>query len=251
MNILLANQSTAISDSEVQAIMQVLQVQAWRDFCPAYGIEVPTLRFDAPGSLRDGEWLLSFFDTSDEAGALGYHDLSPAGTPLGKVFAKTDLMYGSLVSVTASHELLEMLADPHIDKDVPGTLNHRRVRFAYEVGDAVEADALGYVINGLQVSDFVLPPWFKPGKHKKGTRFSFMDHVHKPFELAPGGYIGYLYKGTWHSLDAQKCPGYESRWRVGSRRERRRVGKDRWTYSHPVPHETIQARMARTVCSGP
>jgi hypothetical protein len=126
MNILLANQSTAISDSEVQAIMQVLQVQAWRDFCPAYGIEVPTLRFDAPGSLRDGEWLLSFFDTSDEAGALGYHDLSPAGTPLGKVFAKTDLMYGSLVSVTASHELLEMLADPHIDKDVPGTLNHRR-----------------------------------------------------------------------------------------------------------------------------
>ena len=33
-------------------------------------------------------------DTSDQAGALGYHDVTPQGLPLGKVFAKTGTLPG-------------------------------------------------------------------------------------------------------------------------------------------------------------
>lgn len=59
--------------------------------------------------------------------------------PLGKVFAGTDLKYGYTWSVTASHELLEMLADPNINltvllqnSETAGTL------YAYEVCDAAK-----------------------------------------------------------------------------------------------------------------
>src|SRR5712664_4039640 len=47
-----------------------------------------------------GAWALVFLDTADVAGALGYHDLTPDGFPLSKVFVKTTLGYGEKVSVT-------------------------------------------------------------------------------------------------------------------------------------------------------
>jgi hypothetical protein len=94
-----------------------------------------------------------------------FHDLTAAGQPLGQVFARTTLDEGGLWTVTFSHEMLEMLADPNInlcafDEDA------RRL-YAYEVCDAVEADALGYEIDGVTVSDFVLDSWFEPSDARK------------------------------------------------------------------------------------
>ena len=54
-------------------------------------------------------------DDSDQAGALGYHDLTSAGLPMGKVFARTDLQNNLSWTVTVSHELLEILGDPMIN----------------------------------------------------------------------------------------------------------------------------------------
>ena len=65
-------------------------------------------------SLPDGGQII-ITDNPDQAGALGYHELTSAGAPLGKVFAKLDLDSGTSWTVTLSHELLEMLADPWIN----------------------------------------------------------------------------------------------------------------------------------------
>jgi len=62
-----------------------------------------------------------------------------------------------------SHELLEMLADPWINWCATG--NDSKI-YALEVCDAVEADDLGYDIDGVRVSDFVTPAWFEP--HVRG-----------------------------------------------------------------------------------
>jgi hypothetical protein len=40
------------------------------------------------------------------------------GFPIGKVFAASDLKAGTSWTVTASHELLEMLGDPNINLTV-------------------------------------------------------------------------------------------------------------------------------------
>lgn len=62
-----------------------------------------------------GWWWLVLLDTSDEAGYLGYHEATIDGMPLGKVFVKTAEAANRAWSVTASHELLEMLADPWLN----------------------------------------------------------------------------------------------------------------------------------------
>src|SRR2546428_14028946 len=41
--------------------------------------------------FRKGAWAMTFLDDADQPGALAYHDLTPDGLPLAKVFVKTTL----------------------------------------------------------------------------------------------------------------------------------------------------------------
>jgi len=114
---------------------------------------------------------------------LGYHELSSHGTPLGKVFAGLDMRLGTSWTVTLSHELLEMLADPWINwcaQSPDGKI------YALEVCDAVESDESGYEIDGVLLSDFVTPAWFEP---TEADRVDFKQRVSCTLELAPGGYM--------------------------------------------------------------
>jgi hypothetical protein len=129
-------------------------------------------------------------DNTDQAGQLGYHDLTTTGKPLGKVFAATDHVYSHKWTVTASHELLEMLVDPWINTMVfwqpdAGT----GLLCAYEICDPVESDEDGYTIAGTRVSDFVYPAWFVDNG-LQGRQMDHRRHVTEPFEVRPGGYIG-------------------------------------------------------------
>src|SRR2546425_3268010 len=168
------NASTVLSDDQIRPVVAALQKQVSQHFAPAWGTDarltfVPKGHQPAPKS-----WWLAILDNSDQAGALGYHDLTNEGLPLGKVFAGSDVAYGYQWSVTASHELLEMLADPDINLTVfvepkvgQGTL------YAYEVCDACEADEFGYKIDSTLVSDFVYPAWFESFRKRGSTPF---DH---------------------------------------------------------------------------
>lgn len=229
------NRSTVLSDSDASAIVAALQIQASRDFAAVWGIDAKlTFIPKAQTTGWEGKWNLLLLDTSDEANALGYHDLTPEGLPVGKVFAKTDLQYRAVVSVTASHELLEMLLDPFISLCAEDP--KRGVFVAYEASDAVEADELGYAINGVTVSDFVTPAFFDPtATGRKGETFSFKRHVHAPFELAPGGYESVYVPGRgWTQHTARDAGARASdRPRVGSRRERRRAPTLEWQNSQP------------------
>ena len=81
-------------------------------FVPVWGTPARLVRTTG---FQKGAWALAFLDTADVANALGYHDLTPDGLPLSKVFVRTTLGAGQKVSVTASHELAEMLVDPAIN----------------------------------------------------------------------------------------------------------------------------------------
>src|SRR6266852_514158 len=111
------NQSQSLTDDQVSQAVPALQAQVSNDFAPAWGIDADVTF--VPGSQpAPGSWALVIFDNSDQPGALGYHDLTVEGLPLGKVFAGTDIQYGLQWTITASHELLEMLADADIDLTV-------------------------------------------------------------------------------------------------------------------------------------
>ncbi len=236
ISLAIINASTVLTNAQVQAAVPALQTQVHRDFAPSWGIDAD-LTFVPKGSQpAPGSWWLVILDTSDQAGALGYHDVTDQGLPMGKVFAGSDMQDGLQWTVTASHELLEILADPEINLTVfvqpnatTGTL------YAYEVCDACEDEQFAYGINGTRVSDFVLPAWFESFRPAGTTRFDYQNHIQKPFQLLPGGYIGVfdVTSGTgWHQMFPPRQPlKYRFRPRVGSRRERRRTPRDQWLRS--------------------
>src|SRR5271157_1565686 len=235
IKISIMNKSTVLTDAQVQAVVSPLQTQVHRDFAPPWGTDAD-LTFVPAGNTPDpGSWWLTVFDTSDQANALGYHDVTAEGLPSGKVFAKSDLDAGTSWTVTASHELLEMLGDPEINLTVfvqpdasSGTL------YAYEVCDACEDDQFGYDIDSTTVSDFVFPSWFQPSLGA-GTQFDYQQRITAPLQLLPGGYIGFFDVGSgtgWQQKTAQGVPyTWQARARVGSRRERRRTPRNHWLRS--------------------
>lgn len=236
------NASTVISDDEARPVVQALQKQVTNDFRAAWGVDAELTFVPTGNEPRPKTWWLSILDDSDQAGALGYHDLTPDGLPIGKVFAATDLKYGDIWSVTASHELLEMLGDPNINltvlvqsSDTAGTL------YAYEVSDACEADDYGYMVGDIKVSDFVFPAWFENFRTTDSTQFDQGQYIHNPLELLPGGYIGAfdISSGSgWHQVTAEKKLARSiHRGNVGSRRERRGVPRSQWVPS--LAHEHI------------
>jgi hypothetical protein len=230
------NASTVLSDAEIKPVIDALQKQVTDDFLPAWGVDAELTFIPRGEEPPPGTWWLSILDDSDQAGALGYHDLTPDGLPMGKVFAGTDLKYGYTWSVTASHELLEMLADPNINLTVlVQTSNTAGTLYAYEICDACEADINGYNVGSVAVSDFVFPSWFESFRAEGSTQFDQTNKITAPLALLPGGYIGAFDVNSgsgWHQVTPEKHPASMAlRGNVGSRRERRGVPRYQWLQS--------------------
>jgi len=229
IHIAIINASTVLPDAEVQRAIPALQKQVSKHFYPIWGVNA-RLVFTPKGVLpHKGYWWLAILDNSDVANALGYHDLSSEGLPLGKVFAGTDLQFGLSWTVTLSHELLEMLADPRINLTAQIDGN---TLYSFEVCDACEEDSLGYPIDGIQVSDFVTPQWFEPGRHPAGTAFDYKRHITAPLDLLPGGYISALEfsRGKWVQIMADKRTA-RAEFKPGSRRSQRQKDRREWCCS--------------------
>ena len=244
------NESTVLTDAEVTPVVIALQQQVTNDFRPIWGIDAELKMVPQNTPAPPGTWWLVILDDSDQAGALGYHDLTPDGLPMGKVFAASDLKAGTSWSVTASHELLEMLADPNINltvfvqnENTAGTL------FAYEVCDACEDDRFAYKVNDVLVSDFVYPAWFESFRAQGSTQFDRGNQIKDPLALLAGGYIGVfsVSDGTgWQQVTAEKIPlNLRHRGHVGSRRERRSVTRNQWLTSLPLRKITNNAQQYR------
>lgn len=244
------NESTVLTDAEVQPVVAALQQQVTNDFRPAWGTDAELKMIPQGTQPPAGTWWLVILDDSDQAGALGYHDLTQDGLPIGKVFAASDLKAGTSWSVTASHELLEMLADPNINLTVfVQNANTAGTLYAYEVCDACEDDSFGYKINDILVSDFVYPAWFENFRQQGSTQFDRMNQIQNPLQLLSGGYIG-VFSVTdgsgWQQQTAEKIPtNLRHRGHVGSRRERRSIARNHWLTSLPQRKITSNAQQYR------
>jgi hypothetical protein len=222
--IAVTNASTCLTDAQVEAVIPSLQRQVSLDFKAYWDTDCALIPLAKKQPLTAGWWQIVLTDNPDQAGALGYHEMTSQGTPLGKVFAGLDIQSGSSWTVTLSHELLEILVDPWINWCAEGTDGKI---YALEVCDAVEADELGYEINGVMVSDFITPSWFEP---TEADRVDFKRRLSKSMELARGGYVSVLdpAKG-WTQITAEGAGGPPIP--AGSRRQRRGAGCAEWRRS--------------------
>jgi hypothetical protein len=231
------NESTVLADTDVEPVVAALQKQVTDDFCPVWASNADLKVLPKSTQPPSGSWWLVLLDDTDQANALGYHDLTSEGLPIGKVFAGSDLKAGTSWTVTASHELLEVLADPNVNLTVfVQNTNTAGMLYAYEVCDACEDDNLGYKIDNVQVSDFVYPAWFESFRPEDSTQFDRTSKIHNPFELMPGGYIGVFNVaagGGWTQKTDQRPTTLLHRGAVGTRRERRTIPHDQWINSLP------------------
>ena len=168
-----------------------------------------------------GAWAVVFLDDADEADALAYHELTPDGLPISKVFVRTTIENGDLVSVSASHELVEMLVDPAIN--LMSTGPDPRAVYAYESADPVEA--LTFPVNGIPMSDFIYPAYFEDFRKPGSVKFDQMGKVKRPFEILKDGYQIVFKGGKWSQVfgSAAKKKAFAKEDRRGHRSEERKL----------------------------
>ncbi len=199
---------TKIPDADLQTVVRAINRQIAEDFEPVWNWSArvrlegragakPSSTERFPEELR-GDAIMYLATKVDSDGVLGFHDKNFAGLPFGFVSTELSEKLDEAWTVTLSHETLELVGDassncyaagPH-PKDAKRTVMHW-----YEMCDAVQDES--YSIDGIQVSNFVLPLYFTPGD-ERGGRNDFLGTLTKAgtrlasFGTNPGGYIGFF-----------------------------------------------------------
>ena len=214
------NQATTPLGVDYDALIGAMQTYVDNYIVPVWGTPAKLIR--STDFVKDS-WAMIFLDDADQPGALAYHDLTPDGLPLAKVFVRTTLENHDLVSVSASHELVEMLVDPAINMMTTGP--DPKTMYAYESADPVEA--LNFEVNGIRLSDFVYPAYFEQFRKAGSAQFDQMNQVQKTFQILPGGYQIIFKGGKWGQVfgSAAKKRSFAKEDRRGHRSETRSRGK--------------------------
>lgn len=229
LQIAVINESSAITDGEVQGMLEAFSSQWNTDLNAIWGVGAARFSFYAKGTPPpEGSWWVVFLDDSNQADALAYHDLTDQGLPISKIFVKTIQADQASVSVGATHEICEMAVDPWLNsayQDSHGTF------WAGEVCDPVEDDQYGYEIGGVLVTDFVTPNWF--GHPNAIGAIDFRRQAPKAFEVLTGGYAQkYDPQGGWVQITGAKAEkSKRAKAQKGSRRERRKRQWKGWKKS--------------------
>jgi hypothetical protein len=183
----LLSQSTELKFNELGRVGAALQKQATRDLGPEWGVSATISTFATLEDVPTDYWPIVVRDDIEVSGAAGVHE-----DDQGQPFALVQFSPGW--SLTASHEMCEMLVDPRGVKVIAGQSpkpGQHRVNFLVEVCDPSEGERFGYAVNGILVSDFYTHHYFDP-MPVAGTRYSFTGAITAPRQVLEGGYL------SWH-----------------------------------------------------
>jgi hypothetical protein len=184
--------SRRIGFDDLVPLASALQTQVDRDFFPVWGVRAQIFTLQQDDSVPNGVWPIFFIDPIDEPDhqGAGVH-LSPNGQP--NAFVTDEGFDSGEWTITASHELLEMLADPLGNRFMQGPnidpqSDRHLVSFLVEVGDPCEV--FPYTINNTLVSDFVTGDYYH-AELKNGV-YDFLRRLSGPLEVPePGNYISW------------------------------------------------------------
>src|SRR5713101_5746882 len=94
--IAVVNESTVREvEKSIPDLLWALQRQVSVDLYPIWGVSGLLFPWNKLVSVPPGYWELVLADDSNQVGALGYHETTKNGDPIGFVFVKDDLKYGT------------------------------------------------------------------------------------------------------------------------------------------------------------
>jgi hypothetical protein len=205
IHLALVSEGVNISSSDLTRVASALSKQVDRDFQPFWRVDATVDSFVRLEDVPTDYWPIVVM--RNVQGAAGYHQ-DEDGQPYAVV------EFGDQWSLTASHECLEMLADPFgrrlragnlLDQAVQLGLPAKRVRYLVEVCDPSESGEFSYQVNGIQVSDFYTPHFFEPVP-TPGVRYSFTGAIGAPRKILEGGYISWKESTSRHWFQLRMFP---------------------------------------------
>jgi hypothetical protein len=186
-NIAVVSEIDQVSISDLTTLAAALQQQVTRDFSPVWEIDAIVSGFKSLDDVPLGYWPVIIEADIGVKGAAGVHQ-DDNNQPIALV------QYDASWSLTASHETLEMLADPSGNRLQVGKSlkeDQGQVEYLVEVCDPSEDQQFAYQINGLTVSDFYTPHFFDPVKNSS-VMYSFTGAIKEPLQVLVNGYL------SWH-----------------------------------------------------
>lgn len=188
----LVSETDQVPATALGVVAAALQVQVLRDFTPAWGITATVDAFDSIDQVPITYYPMIIRDDLP-VDAAGIH-LDQDFTPFALIEASNRW------TLTASHEALELLADPfgnrlHAAESIKP--EQGLVEYLVEVCDPSEAVPFTYRINGVVVSDFYLPNFFDPVANPR-VSYSFTGGITRPMEVLQGGYLSWRDPSTSH-----------------------------------------------------
>lgn len=184
-SIVLVNQSSR-SFSDVTRVAAALQQQVLQHLRPVWGVFASIIARNPGESLPDNAWCVYLKDALD-ARLSGVHYYKAGGAPYALVSTVEDSW-----SISASHEVLEMLADPKTDTFRRAMDPNRTVGlvdYLMEICDPCQHDSCAYKIDNVWVSDFYGPSYFDVNTEE--GRLSVNNKIRRPLQILPGGYVSF------------------------------------------------------------
>jgi hypothetical protein len=164
-----------------------VEVQLNRDVASHWGGDFAVRAGEGPSDVLPGEIPFRLKDAIPVVGAVADHDVDVQGAPDAELSLE-DCSTLDDVSIAISHECCETAGDPACNEWCDDGEGHE---WAKELCDAVESTS--YDIDGIKVSDFLLPAFFAP---MHGGPFSYCSHATAPFQTGEGGYQVVRVSGT-------------------------------------------------------
>ena len=183
----------AVPAETLKRYRDALQNQVDNHLAPAWNVRADISVLDAGAVIPQGTLPLNIVNAL--AGQAGVH-ANDQGQPSAEVVNDDQL------SITLSHELLEMLVDPSGTRvteapDLDPYSAGQQVNYLVEVCDPCAV--YSYDIDGVPVSDFVLPSFYDPNATGK---VDFAGFLGRPLTVPLGCYISWLdpTDNRWHEL---------------------------------------------------
>jgi hypothetical protein len=197
--IAIVRQTPALPEDEFLEVTAAIQKQVTRDFARVWDVDATVDPFLSLDRVPVGYVRVLVMDDIHREMA-GVHETEDA-KPFALVTFREDW------DTLASHEVLELLADPTLSQRVAGNSpdpQQGRVEFLVEVCDPCQDPQFGYQVNNRWMSDFYTPAYFDPVA-AAGVRYSFQGSIKAPRQVLRNGYLSWRVPqtGKWWMLQDQ------------------------------------------------